>query len=117
MLVSDVQQCDSVIHIHESIPFQILFPFRLLKNVEQNSMYYKVSPYWLSILNTAVYTCQLQTPNLSLLPTLSSLVTISSFSKSVSLFLFVNKFMLIAALFIIIKAQKQPDYIHEQMNG
>ena len=37
VLVSDVQQSDSVIHIHISISirFQILFPVRLLQNIEQ----------------------------------------------------------------------------------
>ena len=34
VLVSGVQQSDSVIHIHVSILFQTLFPFRLLKNTE-----------------------------------------------------------------------------------
>ena len=38
MLVSGVQQSDSVIHIHMSILFQVLFPFRLLKNIEQSSL-------------------------------------------------------------------------------
>ena len=39
VLVSGVLQRDSVIHIltHGSIVFQILFPFRLLQNVEQLS--------------------------------------------------------------------------------
>ena len=31
VLVSGVQQSDSVIHIHISILFQILFPYRLLQ--------------------------------------------------------------------------------------
>ena len=31
--------------------FQILFPFRLLHNIEQRSLCYTVGPYWLSILN------------------------------------------------------------------
>ena len=35
--------------------FLILFPFRLLHNIEQRSLCYTVGPYWLSILNTAVY--------------------------------------------------------------
>ena len=35
VLVSHVQQNDSVIYIHVSILFQILFPFRLLQNTEQ----------------------------------------------------------------------------------
>ena len=85
VLVSGVQQSDSVIRIHVSILFQILFPFRLLQSIEQSSLCYTVGP-WLSILNTAVCTCQSQTPNLSLPPHPSPLVTISSFSKSVSLF-------------------------------
>ena len=36
VLVSDVQQSDSVIRINVSILFQILFPFRLLHNTEQS---------------------------------------------------------------------------------
>ena len=38
LLVSGVQQSDSVIHIYVSIVFQILFPFRLLHNIEQSSL-------------------------------------------------------------------------------
>ena len=70
VLVSGVQQSDSVIHIHVSILFQILFPFRLLQNIEQSSLCYTVGPCLVSILNIAVYTCQSQTPNLSLTSTL-----------------------------------------------
>ena len=65
MLVSGVQQSDSVIHIYVPILFQILFPFRLLQNIEQSSLCYTVGPCWLSVSNIAVYTCQSQTPNLS----------------------------------------------------
>ena len=50
MLVSGLQQSDSVIHTHVSILFQILFPFRLLHNTEQSSLCYTVGPGWLSIL-------------------------------------------------------------------
>jgi len=50
-LVSDVQQADSVIHIHVSILFQIPFIFRLLHNIEQSFLCYAVGPCWLSILN------------------------------------------------------------------
>ena len=57
VLVSGVQQSDSVIHIHVSILFQILFPFRLLQNIEQSSLCCTVGPCWLSILNIAVCTC------------------------------------------------------------
>ena len=64
VLVSGIQQSDSVIHIHASTLFQILFEFRLLQSIEPSSMQYPVGLYWLSILNTAVCTCQPQTPNL-----------------------------------------------------
>ena len=50
MLVSGVQHSDSVIHTHVSILFQVLFPFRLLQNIEQSSLCYAVGPCWLSIL-------------------------------------------------------------------
>ena len=36
VLVSDIQQSDSVIHVHVSILFQVLFPFRLLQSIEQS---------------------------------------------------------------------------------
>ena len=65
MLVSGVQQSDSVMHIHVSILFKIL-PFRLLQNVEQHSLCYTIDPCWLSVLHTVVCTCPSQTPNLSL---------------------------------------------------
>ena len=42
VLISDVQQSDSVTHV--SILFPILFPFRLLHNVEQSSTCYTVDP-------------------------------------------------------------------------
>ena len=87
VLVTGVQQSNSVIHIRVSILFQILFPFRLLQNTEQSSLRYIVGPCWLSILNIVVYICQSQTPNLFLPPNFTP-VTISLFSKSVSLFLF-----------------------------
>ena len=54
VLVSGIQKSDSVIHIQVSILFQILFPFRLLQNIEQSSLCYTVGPYWLSILNIAL---------------------------------------------------------------
>ena len=49
VLVSGVQQSDSVIHIHVSILFQILFPFRLLHNIEQSFLGDTVGPCWLSV--------------------------------------------------------------------
>ena len=66
MVVSGVQQTDSIIYIHVSILFQILSPFRLLENTEQRSLCYAVGPRWLSILNIAVCREQSQTPSLSL---------------------------------------------------
>ena len=87
VLVPGIQQSDSVIHIHVSILFQSLSPFRLLQSIEQSSLLYR-DTCWISILNTTVCTCQSQTPNVSLPSTFSLLVTIVSFSKSVSLFLF-----------------------------
>ena len=50
VLVSGVQQSYSVIHIHVSALFQILFPFRLLHKIEQTSLYYTVGLCWLSVL-------------------------------------------------------------------
>ena len=50
--VLGVQQSDSVIHIHVSIPFQVLFLFRLLENIEESYLCY--TPCWLSVLNIAV---------------------------------------------------------------
>ena len=58
VLVSSVQQSDLVIHVHVSILFQILFPFRLLQNIEQSSLCYTVGPCWLSVLNIVVCICQ-----------------------------------------------------------
>ena len=65
VLVSGVKQSDSAIHIHVSILFQILFPFRLSENIEQSFLCYTVGPCWLSILNIAVCTCQSRTPKLT----------------------------------------------------
>ena len=45
--------------------FQILFPFRLLHNIEQSSFCYTVGPCWLSSLNIAVHTSQFQPPGVS----------------------------------------------------
>ena len=66
VLVSCAQQSDSVKHIHVSVLFLILLPFRSLQNTEQSLLCYTGGPCWLSVLNTAVYTCHSQTPNLSL---------------------------------------------------
>ena len=87
VLVSGVQQSESVMHIHISTLFQIVFPYRSLQSTEQSSLCCTVGLYQLSILNIVVCICQSQSPNLSL-PPLTPLVTISLFSPSVTLFLF-----------------------------
>ena len=43
---SVIQESDSVIYTHVSILFQILFPFRLLQNIEQSSLCSAVGPCW-----------------------------------------------------------------------
>ena len=63
VLVSGVQQSDSVIHIPVSILFQIPFQLRLLHNIEQSSLCYTVDPCWLSILTTAMGTCHTNARN------------------------------------------------------
>ena len=64
--VSGVQESVSVIHIHVSILFQILFPFRLLQNIEQSSPCYTVGSCCLSILDVIVCIYQLEIPSPSL---------------------------------------------------
>ena len=56
MLVSDVQQSGSVIRIHVSILFQILFRVRLLQDIEQTSLRSTVGPCWLEV-NTSHSLC------------------------------------------------------------
>ena len=68
VLVSGAQQSESVIHMHISTLFQILFPYRPLQSTEQSSLCYTVGPYQLSILYIVVCICQSQSPNLSLCP-------------------------------------------------
>ena len=63
VLVSVVQQSDSVIHIF--ILFHILFPLRLLQNIESSSLCCIVGPPWLSILYIVVCVdCILKTKSL-----------------------------------------------------
>ena len=71
VVVSGVQQSDSVIHIYVymSILFQVLFPYRLLQNIEYSSLGYTVGPCWLSIKYIVMCVCYSQTPNLPSLPT------------------------------------------------
>ena len=70
--------------------YQFFFKFfpHLGCNIILNSfLCYTVGPCWLSILNIALFTCPSKTLSLSL-PYPSPLVSINSFYKSVSLFLF-----------------------------
>ena len=87
MLVSGVQQSDLVIHIHIFLLFQILFPHKLLQNIEYSFLRYTIDPCWLSALHVVVCICQSQPPNSSPSP-ISPLVSTSLPSKSMSLFLF-----------------------------
>ena len=54
VLVSGIQQNDSIIHIHVSILFETLFPYGLLQNIEQSSLCYTVGSCWLSVLKRVV---------------------------------------------------------------
>ena len=54
MIVSGGQQRGSAIPIYLSILPQTPLPFKLPHNTEQSSMYCRVGPCWLSILNIAV---------------------------------------------------------------
>ena len=66
MIISGIQQSNSATHIHISILPQTPLSSRLSYNIEQSVIYYTVGPYWLSILNTTVYTRRSQTPFLPL---------------------------------------------------
>ena len=65
VLVSGVQQSDSVIYIY--ILFQVLFHYGLLQEIEQSSLCYTVGPC-LSTLYTVVCICESQAPDLFLPP-------------------------------------------------
>ena len=65
VLVSAVQQSQSVVHLQISTPFQILFPYKSLQSTEQSSLCYAVGSYQLSILYIVVCICQSQSTNLS----------------------------------------------------
>ena len=58
VLISSVQQSDLVIYIyintHMYIVFQILFHYRLLQDIEYNSLCYTVGPCYLPILYKVV---------------------------------------------------------------
>ena len=89
VFVYSLKQSESVVHIHISTLFKILFPYRSLQNTEQSSLcctvvltsylFYFIL-FQLTMLDRVVCKCQPRTPNLSL-PSLSPLVTISLFSN------------------------------------
>ena len=89
MQVSGIWQSDSVINIRVSILFQVLFSFRLLQNIGQGSLCYTYT------YRSLLVTCFKDSSVYSSFPTSQSLpahypsplLTISSFSKSVSMFL------------------------------
>ena len=56
MVVSGVQQSDSVIQTRAICAFPILFPLRLLQSVEQTSLHHIVGPCWVTVLTRAVAT-------------------------------------------------------------
>ena len=72
-------------HTHTHILFQILFPYKLLLDIEYSSLFYTVGLCWLSILYIIVVYIN---PRLLIYLLSSLLVTISLFSMPVSLFLF-----------------------------
>ena len=48
------------IHIHISILFQVLLPYRLLLSIEYRSMCYSIGPCWFYSLHIVVCICQAQ---------------------------------------------------------
>ena len=81
---SDLTEATENTCIHVSIHFPKSFPIQVITKHWTEFPVYTVGSCWLSLLNISVYTCQSQTPNVSLLPTLPALVSISLFSKSMS---------------------------------
>ena len=89
VIVSGAQQNNSAIHIHVSILPQTPLQSRLLLNIEQSSLCYTVSRALL-VIHFKYSSVYMSNPNSLTIPSLHPfpLVTVSSFSKSVSLFLF-----------------------------
>ena len=84
VLVSGVKQSDSVIHLHLSILFQVVFPLDCY-----SSLCYTVGPCWLSILNISVY---MLIPNSqSIIVVIISYVLIRTIKSSPSLIFFKKK--------------------------
>ena len=69
VLISGVQQSDSVIHIHVSILYQVLSPIRLLQNIEQSSLYYTVCGLYL-FLPHVIFSSVIYTSNSMIIPIL-----------------------------------------------
>ena len=94
IFVAGIQQSDSIIYVNIYMYVcayalvHILFHYGLLQDSEYSFLCYTVGLCWLSVKYTIACMCQSQSPNLSLSP----LVTISLFSRSVS-FCFVNSFV------------------------
>ena len=85
LIVSGINQSDSVLRIRLSNLFQIFFPFSLLQNIEQISLCYAVVPYWLSIFRYCSVYMSIPNPQSIPHPTHSlPPVTVSSCSKSMS---------------------------------
>ena len=76
------------IYMHVSVLSQTPLPSRLPHTIKQSSLCYTVRHCQQSFLNIAMHTFLSQTPYVSISPTLPHLATLSSFSESVSLFLF-----------------------------
>ena len=70
VLVSGVQQSDSIIHIYVTILFQVLFPFQLLPNIEQSSLCYTVQFLCKSIFSSVLHPEEICLENLSPLDSL-----------------------------------------------
>ena len=51
--VSAVQQSDSVIHVHTSILFQILFPDRVSQNIGSSAVCYTVVLFIITVLDVS----------------------------------------------------------------
>ena len=91
VILSGGQQRDSVIRVHVFILPQTPLPSRLPHNIEQSSLCCAIVPCWLSILNKQCGPVHSKLPNYHLpYPPYPSppRQPVSSFSKSVNLFLF-----------------------------
>lgn len=66
VLISGIQQSESVIYIHISTLFWIIFPYRSLQGIEQSSLYCMLGPYYLFYIQQHAYV----NPNLPIHPSL-----------------------------------------------